>query len=82
MSQARKKSAESVTLEELLEALDCGRSTLYRYMDQGLMPRPVFARRGRPAEWSPDALKRAKKIRKLVEQGYTLAAVEARLNED
>ncbi|MFY0542492.1 hypothetical protein [Nannocystis pusilla] len=52
MSQARKKPAEPVTLEVLLEALDCGRSTLYRYMDQGLMPRPVFARRGRPAEWS------------------------------
>lgn len=82
MSQARTKPAASVTIEMLLEALDCGRSTLYRYIERGLMPRPVFARRGRPALWSAEALTRAKKIRKLVEQGYTLAAVEERLGED
>lgn len=79
MSQARKKPAASVTVAELLEALDCGRATLYRYIDRGLVPPPVDARRGRPALWSEDALKRAKKLRKLLDQGYTLTAAEARL---
>lgn len=80
MSQGREKPAD-VTVAMLLEALDCGRATLYRYIDRGLIPAPVHARRGRPALWSADALARAKKVRKLLEQGYTLAAVEERLGE-
>lgn len=81
MSQAREKPP-SVTVATLLETLDCGRATLYRYIDRGLIPPPVDARRGRPALWGSDALTRAKKVRKLIDQGYTLAAIEARLGEE
>lgn len=80
-SPAKREQPADVTVAALLEALDCGRATLYRYIDRGLIPPPVVARRGRPVLWHRDVLKRAIKIRKLLEQGYTLAAVEQRLGE-
>ncbi|MFY0536881.1 TetR/AcrR family transcriptional regulator C-terminal ligand-binding domain-containing protein [Nannocystis pusilla] len=80
MSQRAAESGE-VTVEKLLAALDCGRATLYRYIDRGLLPPPIESRRGRPARWSAEALARAKKIRKLLAQGFTLAAIEQRLAE-
>jgi DNA-binding transcriptional MerR regulator len=81
VSHMSQRAAEStdVTVETLLTALDCGRATLYRYIDRGLLPPPLEGRRGRPARWSPEALARAKKIRKLLAQGFTLATIEQRL---
>ena len=83
VSQMSQRAAESadITVEKLLAALDCGRATLYRYIDRGLLPPPLESRRGRPARWSPEALARAKKIRKLLAQGFTLAAIEQRFAE-
>lgn len=80
-SRARPEQPPDVTVAELLEALDCGRATLYRYIDRGLLPQPAIARRGRPVLWHRDVLQRAIKIRKLLEHGYTLTAVEQRLSE-
>ncbi|PCC71220.1 transcriptional regulator, TetR family [Nannocystis exedens] len=78
MSQRATEPAD-ITVEKLLAALDCGRATLYRYIDRGLLPPPIEGRRGRPARWSPEALARAKKIRTLLAQGFTLATIEQRL---
>lgn len=82
MSHVRHKQ-EAVTTEALLEVLGVSRSTFYRYVERGIITPPegydIVAKVGRRSRWAPAALVRAKKVRALLDEGYTLAAIEARL---
>jgi AcrR family transcriptional regulator len=78
MSQSGAEQA-AVPVETMLQALGCARATLYRYIDRGLIPAPAQGRRGRAALWRPEALAQAKQVRALLDQGFTLAAIEQRL---
>lgn len=80
---ANKPKRDGVGVAELLEALGVGRTALYRYIHEGLLPEPegheIVAGVGRKSRWGPEALSRAKKIRRLMDQGYKLEAIKAKL---
>lgn len=84
VSHVRHKQ-EAVTTEVLIEALRVSRSTFYRYVERGIITPPegydVVAKVGRRSRWTPAALACAKKVRALLDEGYTLAAIEARLTK-
>ena len=73
-----------VTTQELLEILGIGRTTLYRWIDRGLLLPPVgheaTPRYGGRARWPPGARERARKVRALIDAGYTLDAVAQKLD--
>lgn len=82
-----KKSAPppaDATTEELLEILGVGRTTLYRWIARGLLLAPegheTVPRFGRRARWPPGALERARQVRALIDEGYTLDAIARKLD--
>ena len=71
-----------VKVADLLEAGGISRATFYRWTERGLVPGPEGyeqGQRGPVAVYPPSALARVKKIRALLDEGYTLVAVEERL---
>ncbi len=72
-----------VTTEELLEVLGIGRTTLYRWIARGLLLAPEghesVPRFGRRARWPAGALERARRVRALIDEGYTLEAIAQKL---
>lgn len=81
-----KPKREGVSVADLLEVLCVGRTTLYRYVSEGLLPEPeghdIIAHVGRKSRWGPEALARAKKIRRMMDQGYKLEAIKAKLADE
>lgn len=79
MSRVRDKK---VTVADLLAAGGISRATLYRWTERGLVPAPEGyepGRRGPLAVYPPLALTRIQEIRALLDEGFTLAAIEKRL---
>lgn len=79
------KPAKDVTTQELLEILGIGRTTLYRWVARGLLLPPEghddIPRYGGRARWPAAARDRAKRVRALVDEGYTLDAIAHRLSD-
>lgn len=73
----------AVSTQELLDVLGIGRTTLYRWIARGLLLPPEghegTPRYGGRARWPAAALQRAKKVRALVDAGYTLDAIAQKL---
>lgn len=73
-----------VTTEALLEILGIGRTTLYRWIGRGLLLAPEghesVPRFGRRARWPTGALERARQVRALIDEGFTLDAIARKLN--
>lgn len=73
----------AVTTQQLLEVLGVGRTTLYRWVARGLLLPPEghteVQRYGGRARWPAGALQRAKKVRSLIDAGYTLEAIAQKL---
>ncbi|MCA9693282.1 MAG: MerR family transcriptional regulator [Myxococcales bacterium] len=76
---------KSVTTADLIAELGVSRSTLYRWIEDGILlpidhctlePHPNGGTRG---VWSPRAVARARKVAKLRKQGFTLKAIKKRL---
>jgi DNA-binding transcriptional MerR regulator len=79
MSRVRDKK---VTVADLLAAGGISRATLYRWTERGLVPAPEGyepGQRGPLAVYPPLALTRIQEIRALLDEGFTLAAIEKRL---
>lgn len=80
-----RNKGESVTTEQILEILGIGRTTLYRYIERGILLPPeghdIIPKFGRRARWSSAAVARARKVRALIDKGYTLEAIRAKVAE-
>lgn len=83
VSQVRNKPESAATTAELLEILGVGRTTFYRYIERGILlpPEGYTAKFGRQARWSAAAVARVRKVRALIDQGYTLEAIAAKVAE-
>lgn len=79
----KKPAPAEVTTEALLETLGVGRTTLYRWIGRGLLLPPEgydgVPRSGRRARWPAGALERARQVRALIDEGYTLDAIARKL---
>ena len=78
-----RNSKKNVTTADMLEILGIGRTTLYRYIERGILlpPDGQHAQFHHPARWSAAAVARAKKVRALLDEGYTLEAIARKLAE-
>lgn len=65
-------------VEELATAADLRVDTIRFYQSRGLLPKPL--RRGRQAIYLPEHLEVLRRIRRLGEQGFTLAQIDQILN--
>jgi DNA-binding transcriptional MerR regulator len=77
------KSVDATTAA-LLETLGVGRTTLYRWIARGILLPPEghenVPRFGRRARWPAGALERARQVKALIDEGYTLDAIARKLD--
>jgi predicted site-specific integrase-resolvase len=67
---------ETLTTSEMLDLLGISRTTMYRWIEEGVL----FAQGGVHGAWSHQSVARAKKVRKFLDRGFTMVEIKRRLN--